>query len=99
MPKPPLITVLLFPRGDHANPSRGDQFTASTPGYALCRPVAISLLYGTLPGSELVTLASEDHALLKFAKQLVWHTGLELRSARRAAVSVKRGVTFQSSCA
>src|SRR5271165_3936298 len=60
----------------------------------------MSEVYGTSPEFAPATvLGSICHGSLKLEKQLIWHTGLELRSTRNASVKVRFGFTFHSSIA
>src|ERR1700733_8320813 len=91
-PIPPRTTVLCEPNGDHAKPKRGCQRIELRPCSSWCSPCNTSVLYGVF-----TLLSAIRNGWFRRLKQLVWQTGLDSCSTRRAKVSVRFGFIFQSS--
>ena len=71
-------------------------------GADVVRAVAVAvaeLLAGLLAALGIATsCASSENGFANLAKQSVWHTGFELCSTRKPKLSVRFGLSFQSSC-
>src|ERR1700740_257331 len=83
-PTPPRTTVPCQPKGDHAKPKRGCQRIVLRPWSSWCNPCNTSVLYGVL-----TLLSAIRKGSLRRLKQLVWQTGLDSCSIRKAKVSVR----------
>src|SRR3974390_803903 len=97
MPKPPRMTV-FGPNGDQANPNRCAQSRAWVALYSWWLWPLMIELYG-VAGLRSPAARRVSNGAFSNEPQLVWQTGLEFFSARRAKVRVKLWRTFHSSCA
>src|SRR5580704_6786420 len=90
-PIPPRTTVPCQPKGDQAKPKRGCQRIELNPCSSRCNPCNTSVLYGVL-----TLLSAKRNGSFRRLKQLVWQTGLDSCSARKANVRVRFDFIFQS---